>query len=61
MKEKMPPDHASRNKDGAAKIRKPLIDPAGLHRVDPDERTRRSQAQAGQDLRDPQKGADNGE
>lgn len=54
MKEKMPSNEALRTKDGVIDQRQQQIDPAGKHRVDPDEAARRSQKQPGQDLRDPQ-------
>ncbi len=61
MKEKMPSNEALRTKDGVIDQRQQQIDPAGKHRVDPDEAARRSQKQPGQDLRDPQKDDTDGE
>lgn len=60
MDEKTPSNEALRKKDGVIDQRQQQIDPAGKQRFDPNE-TRRSQKQPGQDLRDPQKDADDGE
>lgn len=61
MKEKMPSNEALRHKDGVIDQRQQQIDPAGKHRVDPNEAAKRSQKQPGQDLRDPQQDADDAE
>ncbi|MFN4129281.1 MAG: hypothetical protein ACK4GC_05625 [Paracoccaceae bacterium] len=61
MKEKMPANEALRNKEGVIDQRSQQIDPAGKHRTDPNDAAKRSQKQPGQDLRDPQKDADNAE
>lgn len=59
MKKQAPSNEQLRNKDGVIDQRQQQIDPAGKHRVDPNEAAKRSQKQPGQDLRDPQKDADN--
>lgn len=61
MTQKKPSDEASRKKDGLIEQRQQQVEPAGKNRVDANEAARRSQKQPGQDLRDPQKDADDGE
>lgn len=61
MTQKTPSNEAQRQKNGVIDQRQQQIDPAGKHRVDPNESAKRSQKQPGQDLRDPQKGADDAE
>lgn len=55
MKEKAPSTEELRKRDGVIDQRQQQIDPAGKHRVDPNEAAKRSQKQPGQDLRDPQR------
>lgn len=47
MKQSKPSDTATRHKPGAIDQRKQQIDPAGKHRVDPNEAAKRSQKQPG--------------
>lgn len=61
MKEKMPANEALRKEDGVIDQRNQQIDPAGKHRVDVNENSKRSQKQPGQDLRDPQADTDSAE
>ena len=62
MKETIPANEALRRKDGVIDQRQQQIDPAGKHRVDPNEvGPKRSQKQPGQDLHDPHEGDDDGE
>ena len=57
MKGKIPSNAALRKKDGGViDQRQQQIDPAGKHRVDPNEAAKRSQKQPGQVLHDPQSG-----
>ena len=55
MQEKLPSNKAQRQEGGVIDQRQPQIDPAGQHRDDPNEATKRPQTQPGQDLRAPQK------
>ncbi len=59
MKRKKPSNEGLRENYGVTDQRQQQIDPAEKHRVDPNEAAKRSQKQPGQDLRDPQKDADN--
>lgn len=61
MKEEIPANEALRKKDGVIDQRKQQIDPAGKHRVDPNEATEGSQKQPGQDAHDRKKDDDNAE
>ena len=61
MNGKIRSNKALRNKGGVIDQRKQQIDPAGKHRIDPNEAAKRSQKQPGQDLRDPQKDTDDAE
>lgn len=58
---KAPSTKELREKDGVIDQRQQQIDPAGKHRVDPNENAKRSQKQPGQDLEDPQKGGGHAE
>ena len=58
MHEKSPSNEPLRKKGDLIDQRQQQSDPAGKHRVDPNEAAKRSQKQPGQDLRDPQKGND---
>lgn len=61
MLEKPPSEVALRKKRGVIDRRQQQVDPAGMHRDDPNEAAKRSQEQPGQDQRDPQKGNDHAE
>lgn len=61
MTQKTPSNEALQKKDSVIDQRKQQIDPVGKNRGDPNETAKRSQKQPGQDLRDPQKVAGDGE
>lgn len=61
MEPKTPSNEALRKKGGVIDQRQQQIDPAGTHRVDPNESAKRPQKQPSQDLRDPQKEDRDGE
>lgn len=53
MTKEPPSNEALRHKNNVIDQRQQQIDPAGHHRVDPNEAAKRSQKQPGQDLADP--------
>lgn len=61
MQEKPPSNETMRKNGRVIDQRQQQIDPAGKHRVDPNEAAKRSQKQPGQDMRNPQDRTGDGE